>query len=49
MDKEKLIREIDLNFKDMKEALIDNCMYDLVPLIRDYTGEIIKIIERIDD
>ena len=29
----------------MEDALINNCAFDLIPLFRDYTDEIIKIIE----
>lgn len=45
MDKDRLLRKIELNFNDMEEALVDNCAFDIVPLFRDYTDEIIKIIE----
>ena len=43
--KEKIIKEIEENFNDMKDSLIENDGSRLAPLFRDYTDEIIKIIE----
>lgn len=45
MGKENLIKRIEENFEDMEEALIKNQTYFIVNLFRDYTDEIIKIIE----
>lgn len=45
MDKERLIKRIEENFDDMKDALIKNYHLHYVQLFRDYTEEIIKIIE----
>ena len=45
MDKEKLIKRIEENFDDMEDALIKNQTSFIVNLFRDYTDEIIKIIE----
>ena len=45
MDKEILLRKIEINFNDMKDALTNNNAFHIVPLFRDYTDEIIKIIE----
>lgn len=45
MDKERLIKRIEENFDDMEDALVENCAFDYVQLFRDYTDEIIKIIE----
>lgn len=46
MDKDRLIREIECNFNDMKDALINNNAFDIIPLFRDYTDEIIKLINK---
>ena len=43
--KERIIKEIEDNFDDMKDTLVENCAPELVPIFRDYTDEIIKIIE----
>ena len=43
--KEKIIKEIENNFEDMKDALVENGGSELTPLFRDYTDEIIKIVE----
>ena len=43
--KEKIIKEINENFEDMKKALVDNETSFLSILFRDYTDEIIRIIE----
>lgn len=45
MNKEKLIERIEENFDDMENALINNCAFYEIELFRDYTDEIIKIIE----
>ena len=45
MSKENLIKRIEENFDDMEDALISNCAFQEVQLFRDYTDEIIKIIE----
>lgn len=45
MNKDRIIKRIEENFKDMEDALIENCAFDYIPLFRDYTDEIIKIIE----
>ena len=45
MSKENLIKRIEENFDDMEDALIKNCHLHYVELFRDYTDEIIKIIE----
>ena len=45
MKKENLIKRIEENFDDMEDALIKNCAFQEIPLFRDYTDEIIKIIE----
>lgn len=43
--KEKIIKEINENFEDMEKALVDNRTSFLSILFRDYTDEIIRIIE----
>ena len=45
MSKENLIKRIEENFDDMEDALIKNYHMHYVQLFRDYTEEIIKIIE----
>jgi hypothetical protein len=45
MDKKRLIKRIEENFEDIEDALVENCAFDYVQLFRDYTDEIIKIIE----
>lgn len=45
MSKESIIKRIEENFDDMEDSLINNCAFDFVGLFRDYTDEIIKIIE----
>ena len=45
MSKENLIKRIEENFDDMEDALVENCAFDYAQLFRDYTDEIIKIIE----
>ena len=45
MNKENLIKRIVENFEDMEDALVENRAFGYVQLFRDYTGEIIKIIE----
>ena len=45
MDKQRLIKRIEENFEDMEDVLVENCAFDYVQLFRDYTDEIIKIIE----
>lgn len=45
MSKESIIKRIEENFDDMEDALISNCAFQEVQLFRDYTDEIIKIIE----
>lgn len=45
MSKENLLKRIEENFDDMEDALVENCAFDYVQLFRDYTDEIIKIIE----
>ena len=45
MSKESIIERVEENFDDMEDALISNCAFDYVQLFRDYTDEIIKIIE----
>ena len=45
LDKDRLLKKIEENFDDMENSLVDNCAFDIVPLFRDYTDEIIKIIE----
>ena len=45
MDKEKLITRIKENLDDMEDALEENCAFDYIQLFRDYTDEILKIIE----
>ena len=45
MSKENLIKRIEENFNDMEDALVENCAFQEVQLFRDYTDEIIKIIE----
>ncbi len=45
MSKENLLKRIEENFEDMEDALVENCAFDYVQLFRDYTDEIIKIIE----
>ena len=46
MDKDKLLREIEVNYNDMEDVLIKNNASSIIPLFRDYTDEIIKIIEK---
>lgn len=43
--KEKIIKEINENYEDMEKALRDNETPYLSVLFRDYTDEIIKIVE----
>lgn len=45
MSKENIIKRIEENFEDMKDALIANGGEGLVLLFRDYTDEITEIIE----
>lgn len=45
MSKESIIKRIEENFDDMEDALVENCAFQEVQLFRDYTDEIIKIIE----
>lgn len=45
MDKERIIKRIEENFDDMEDALIKNDHLHYVELFRDYTDEIVKIIE----
>ena len=45
MDKERIIKRIEENLDDMEDALIKNCHLHYVQLFRDYTDEIIKIVE----
>lgn len=45
MNKEKLIRKIEENFEDIKNALVVNDAFDVIVLFRDYTDEVIRIIE----
>jgi hypothetical protein len=45
MSKESIIKRIEENFSDMEDALIKNYHMHYVQLFRDYTEEIIKIIE----
>lgn len=44
MSKENLIKRIEENFDDMEDALVENCAFEYIQLFRDYTNEIIKII-----
>lgn len=44
--KEKLIKEIEENFDDIKDVLMQHNGAEEIPLFRDYTNEIIKIIEK---
>lgn len=46
MSKENIIKQIEQNFKDMEKALINNYAFDYIALFRDYTDEIIDIIEK---
>ncbi len=41
----KIIQNINENYDDMKESLIDNGGAELIPLFYDYTKEIIEIIK----
>ena len=43
--KERIIKKIEENFEDMEDALVYNCDFDSIPLFRDYTDEIIKILD----
>jgi len=43
--KEKIIKKIEENFEDMSSALISGGGIELISLFRDYTDEVIKIIE----
>lgn len=45
MNKENIIKRIEENFDDMKDALLKNKSPYLADVFRDYTDEIIKIIE----
>ena len=45
MSKENILKRIEENFDDMEDALINNCAFGFIGLFRDYTDEIIKIIE----
>ena len=45
MDKERIIKRIEENFDDMEDARIKNDYLHYVELFRDYTDEIVKIIE----
>lgn len=46
MNKDRIIQSIEENFEDMKDALVGNGEPDYVRLFREYTDEIIKIIEK---
>lgn len=43
--KDRIIKKIEENFDDMEDALIKNYHLHYVQLFRDYTEEILKIIE----
>lgn len=43
--KEKIIKEINKNYEDMEKTLRDNETPYLSVLFKDYTDEIIKIVE----
>ena len=46
MNKEKIIKEIEECFDDMRTACIEMNAANLVRLFREYTDEIIKIINK---
>ena len=46
MNKDRIIKSIEENFEDMKDALVENGESEYVRLFREYTDEIIKIIEK---
>lgn len=45
MDKKKIIKRIKENQNDMKNALVENFAFEIIPLFDEYTKEIIQIIE----
>lgn len=45
MNKERIIRKIELNYSDMERVLKSNNMPSLIALFREYTDEVIRIIE----
>ena len=45
MYRQQLIKEIRDNQKDMEKSLIENQASELIPLFKDYTDEIIKLVE----
>ena len=45
MYRQQLIKEIRANQKDMEKSLVENQSLELIPLFRDYTDEIVKLIE----
>ena len=45
LDKDKIIKDIEDNFYDMKKTCKENNAECLISLFRDYTDEIIKIIK----
>ena len=45
MNKEKIIKEIEECFDDIKKTLTECSAEELLPLFRDYTDEIIKVIQ----
>lgn len=46
MNKDRIIKSIEENFEDMQDALVENGESEYVRLFREYTDEIIKIIEK---
>ena len=45
MDISSLIKEIRDNQEDMEKSLVENKTSELIPLFKDYTDEIVRLIE----
>lgn len=45
MYRQQLIKEIRDNQEDMEKSLVENQASELIPLFKDYTDEIIKLVE----
>lgn len=45
MDKERLVTRIKENLEDMEDALVESRAFGYIQIFRDYTDEVLKIIE----
>ena len=45
MYRQQLIKEIRDNQEDMEKSLVENQASELIPLFKDYTDEIVRLIE----